>query len=230
MTWNQRATPAGARLPTSQTLPHPPLATWSALKGHHDPPPRAHMTPKCPQMLPDKAPPGTTLIFRSLRRLRKPSRRPRSTSRSADDDDDDRTRPPRSTDGHERPRTRNQDPGPWYVDGVPGSCHQNRRCARRSAATLAFVVAHLTPMTDVRTTPQPPSTPPNPTHPPTYTHRVIVWTYVVGQTTWLWIITTTTAATEPNAMVRSSPRSPPPPPPLHPLPHNKPYPPLIIHP
>ena len=83
LTWNQRATPAGARLPTSQTLPHPPLATWSALKGHHDPPPRAHMTPKCPQMLPDKAPPGTTLIFRSLRRLRKPTRRQRSTFRSA---------------------------------------------------------------------------------------------------------------------------------------------------
>ena len=57
------------------------------------------------------------------------------------------------------------------------------------------------PMTYVRTTLQPPSTPPNPTHPPTYTHRVMLWTYVVGQTTWLWIITTTTAATEPNAMV-----------------------------
>ena len=57
------------------------------------------------------------------------------------------------------------------------------------------------PMIDFEPSPQPPSTPPNPTHTPTYTHRVMLWTYVVGQTTWLWIITTTTAATEPNAMV-----------------------------
>ena len=188
--------------------------------------PPAHMTPKCPLMLPDKTPHGVTSMFRSLRRLPTP---PRLRSKSADDDDG-RTRRWRPTDGHERPRTRNQGQGLWYVDDGPCSCHHNRRCARRSAATLPFVVAHLTPMTDVRTTPQPPSTPPNPTHTPTYTHRVMLWTYLGGQTTWLWIITTTTAATEPNAMVRSSPRSPPPPPPLHPLPHNKPYPPLIIHP
>ena len=65
---------------------------------------------------------------------------------------------------------------------------------------VPFVVAHLTYdiCANQASTPLHATKP----HPPPNIHpRVMLWTCVVGQTTWLWIITTTTAATELNAMV-----------------------------
>ena len=87
---------------------------------------------------------------------------------------------------------------PWPLPTGPAPTTFRSGEDRNHFCSMATTI----PMIDFEPSPQPPSTPPNPTHTPTYTHRVMLWTYVGGQTTWLWIITTTTAATEPNAMVR----------------------------
>ena len=161
--------------------------------------PPAHMTTKCPPMLLEKVPPSYSGFFGG-------SRSPLDVSGRGSD------RPimtiavltvttkhgpwEGTNNGHPHHDTNWYDPWPLPTGPAPTTFRSGED--RNHFCSMATTI----PMIDFEPSPQPPSTPPNPTHTPTYTHRVMLWTYVGGQTTWLWIITTTTAATEPNAMVR----------------------------
>ena len=149
---------------------------------HHWPPgapsratmaaPPAPETHKCPLMLPNSTPPGTTPMFRSLRRLRSSSRRPRATAGSADDDDD-RTTTER---GHRVGRTATRGPGreskaQGHGMSMLGPAHAIRTAAVPAVRpppwhSSAFTVPYDRRSNHASTRPLRHQTPPTPQHTP----------------------------------------------------------------